>query len=109
MAEFDGEIISIDLGIQINNRTFVLAKLNQTMDKNTFKQEINDYTARGGKLAFTFGDISLPVIYHEKLNMLGVKMPAHEVFVPVDYTQDLDDNLDVLMNKLLDKYPQLTD
>jgi hypothetical protein len=41
--------------------------------------------------------------------MLGVKMPAHEVFVPVDYTQDLGDNLDVLMNKLLDKYPQLTD
>ena len=24
------------------------------MDKNTFKQEINDYTARGGKFAFAF-------------------------------------------------------
>ena len=59
MAEFDGEIISIDLGIQINNRTFVLAKLNQTMDKNTFKQEINNYTARGGKFAFAFGDVHL--------------------------------------------------
>ncbi len=109
MAEFDEGIISIGLGIQINNCTFVLANLKQTMDKNTFKQEISDYTARGGKFAFAFGDISLPVIYHEKLNMLGVKMPAHEVFVPVDYTQDLGDNLDVLMNKLLDKYPQLTD
>ena len=32
------------------------------MDKNTFKQEINDYTARRGKFAFAFGDIHLPVI-----------------------------------------------
>ena len=48
------------------------------MDKNTFKQEIKDYTARGGKFAFVFGDIRLPVIYHEALNMLAVKMPAHE-------------------------------
>lgn len=29
------------------------------MDKNTFKQEINDYTARGGKFAFAFDDIRL--------------------------------------------------
>ena len=43
------------------------------------------------------------------LNILGVKMPAHEVFVSVDYSRDLGDNLDVLMNKLLEKYPQLTD
>ncbi len=57
------------------------------MDKNTFKQEISDYTACGGKFAFAFGDIHLPVIYHEALNMLGVKMPVHEVFVPIDYTQ----------------------
>jgi hypothetical protein len=40
--------------------------------------------------------------------MLGVKMLTHEVFVPVDYSRDLGDNLDVLMNKLIDKYPQLT-
>ena len=83
--------------------------LKKTMDKNTFKQEINDYTARGGMFAFAFGDIRLPVIYHEALNMLAVKMPAHEVFVPVDYSRDLGDNLDALMNKLLEKYPQLTD
>ena len=50
--------------------------LKKTMDKNTFKQEINDYTARGGKFAFAFGDIRLTVIYHEALNMLAVKMPA---------------------------------
>lgn len=80
------------------------------MDKNTFKQEINDYTARGGKFAFAFGDIHLPVIYNETLNMLGGgRMPKHEVFVPVDYSHDLSDNLDMLMNKLLEKYPQLTD
>ncbi len=79
------------------------------MDKNTFKHEIDDYTARGGKFAFAFGDIRLPVIYYEALNMFDVKMPAHEMFVPVDYSSDLGDNLDVLMNKLLEKYPQLTD
>ena len=83
--------------------------LKKTMDKNTFKQEINDYTAHGGKFAFAFGDIRFPVIYHEVLNMLAVKMPADEVFVLFDYSRDLGDNLDVLMNKLLEKYPQLTD
>jgi hypothetical protein len=41
--------------------------------------------------------------------MLGVKTDGHEVFVPIDYSQDLGDNLDVLMNKLLDKYPQLSE
>lgn len=78
------------------------------MDKTTFKQEINDYTSHGGKFAFAFGDIHLPDIYHEALNMLEVKMPAHEAFVPVDYSRDLGDNLDVLMNKLLGNYPQLS-
>lgn len=79
------------------------------MDKETFKQEISDYTARGGKFVFAFGDIHLPVVYHEAVNMLAVKMLAHEVFVPVDYSRNLGDNLDVLMNKLLEKYPQLSD
>lgn len=59
--------------------------------------------ARGGKFAFAFGDTHLPVVYHEALNMLGVKMPAHEVFVPIDYSIDLGDNLDVLMNKAFGK------
>ena len=62
------------------------------MDKNTFKQEINDYTARRGKFAFAFGDIHLPVIYNETLNMLGGRMPKHEVFMPVDYSHDLGDS-----------------
>lgn len=79
------------------------------MDKTTFKQEIKDYKSRGGKFAFAFGDVHIPVIYHETLNTLGVKTDGHEVFVPIDYTQDLGDNLEVLMNKLLDKYPQLNE
>ena len=97
------------MSLSKNSCTFVLRYLKQTMDKTTFKQEIREYTARGGKFAFAFGDTHLPVVYHEALNMLGVKMPAHEVVVPIDYTHDLSDNLDMLMNKLLEKYPQLTD
>lgn len=79
------------------------------MNKSTFKQEINDYITRGGQLTFAFGDIRIPVTYHEALNVLGVKMDAYEVFVPIDYSLDPGDNLDRLMNKLLDKYPQLTE
>lgn len=79
-----------------------------TRQRSNKKQEISDYTARGGKFAFTFGDIHLFVVYHEALNMLGVKKSPHEVFVPVDYSRDLGDNLDVLMNKLIDKHPQFT-
>lgn len=79
------------------------------MNKTTFKQEITDFKRRGGRFTFAFGDVHLPVIYHETLNTLGVKTDGHEVFVPIDYTQDLGDNLEVLKNKLLDKYPQLSD
>ncbi len=79
------------------------------MSKESIKEEISDFKRRGGEFCFTFGDVKLPVVYHEALGMIGVKMPAHEVFVPVDYNQDLGDNLDRLMNKLLEKYPQLTE
>lgn len=43
------------------------------------------------------------------MNVLRVWMSAHEMFVSVDNSRDLGDNLDVLMNKLFEKYPQLTD
>lgn len=79
------------------------------MDKTTFKQEISDYKSRGGKFAFAFGDVLLPVVYDETQNMLGVKMPTHEISVPIDYSQDFGDNLVMLMNRLLNKYPQLSD
>ena len=52
--------------------------------------------------------MKLTVVYHETLGMIGVEMPAHEVFVTVDYNQNLGDNLHRLMNKLLEVYPQLT-
>ena len=38
------------------------------MDKTTFKQKISDYKSRGGQFAFAFGDIHLPVVFHEALN-----------------------------------------
>ncbi len=41
------------------------------MDKTTFKQEINDYTSRGIKFAFAFGDIHLPVIYPRGIEYVG--------------------------------------
>lgn len=46
--------------------------LKKTMDKNTFKQEIKDYTARGGKFAFAFGDIRLPVLCCAQHNLLSI-------------------------------------
>jgi hypothetical protein len=58
-------------------------------------------------MSFTFGDIKLPVIYREALNILCVKMPASEVFIPVDYRLDFSENANLLMEKLLQKYPEL--
>ena len=67
------------------------------------------YTVRGGKFVFAFGDIHLTIIYLEALNMLGVKMPAHEVFVSVDYSLKLGDNLKVMIKKLMVMYQQHAD
>lgn len=77
--------------------------------KKTFKQELQDYKKRGGDLSFVFGEVHLPVVYREMLNVISVNMPEGEVFINVDYTLDLIDNLDNLMEKLLDKYPHLED
>ncbi len=43
-------------------------------------------------MSFTFGETKLPVIYREALNLLCVKMPTTEVFIPVDYRLDFSDN-----------------
>ena len=43
-------------------------------------------------MSFTFGETKLPVIYREDLNLLCVKMPTTEVFIPVDYRLDFSDN-----------------
>ena len=79
------------------------------MSKSSFKQEISDYQRNGGSLSFSFGDIILPVIYRDSLNLLCVKMPYAEVFIPVDYELDFSDNAHILMEKLLQKYPELSD
>ncbi len=79
------------------------------MSKLSFKRDIQEYKKNGGSLTFTFGDIKLPVIYRESLNLLCVKMPATEVFIPVDYNLDFSDNANILMEKLLQKYPELQD
>lgn len=76
------------------------------MDKKTFVDQIAEFR-RHNNFAFVFGDIHLPVDYHEKLGVLSVKMPASEVMMPVNYNIDLLDNLHNLMEKLLAKYPQL--
>ncbi len=79
------------------------------MSKESFKQEILEYKRNGGSMSFTFGDIKLPVIYREALNLLTVKMPASEVFIPIDYSLDFSDNANILMEKLLQKFPELQD
>lgn len=42
------------------------------MDKTTFKQEISDYTVRGGKFAFAFGDIHLLVLCCAQHNLSSI-------------------------------------
>ena len=77
------------------------------MSKQSFKQDILDFQRQGVSLSFTFGDVRLPVIYREALNLLCVKMPSTEVFIPVDYSQDFSENANALMEKLLSRYPEL--
>lgn len=77
------------------------------MSKLSFKKDIEEFVRNGGSMSFTFGDIKLPVIYREALNILSVKMPASEVFIPVDYRLDFSENANLLMEKLLQKYPKL--
>lgn len=77
-------------------------------NKQSFKAEIADFKKRGGKFNFSFGDIRIPVTYDEQLDVISVNAPDYSVSVKADYSIDLGDNLDVLLNKLLEKYPQLT-
>ena len=77
------------------------------MSKLSFKKDIEEFVRNGGSMSFTFGDIKLPVIYREALNILSVKMPASEVFIPVDYRLDFSENANLLMENLLQRYPEL--
>lgn len=77
------------------------------MNTESFIEEIKEYKRNGGAMSFAYGDVRLPVIYHEVLGVIGVKMPASEVFIPIDYKINLLDSLANLQDKLLEKYPQL--
>jgi hypothetical protein len=78
------------------------------MAMSNFKQEMQEYL-KHGTMAFSFGDLVLPVIYREGLNVLTVQMQSKEVIVPVSNNMDFYENLDVLMAKLLKEYPELED
>lgn len=75
---------------------------------SNFKQGMQEYLKRG-TMAFSFGDLVLPVICREGLNVLAVQMSSKEVMVPVSSNMDFYENLDVLMAKLLKEYPELED
>lgn len=77
-------------------------------NKQSFKAEITDFIRRGGKFNFSFGDTKIPVTYDDQLDVISVDTPEYATSIKVDYSIDLGDNLDVLLNKLLEKYPQLT-
>lgn len=81
---------------------------NKMNSKQSFKAEIADFKKRGGKFNFSFGDTKIPVTYDEQQDVISVDTPEYTMSVKADYTIDLGDNLDVLLNKLLEKYPQLT-
>jgi hypothetical protein len=76
-------------------------------NKQSFKAEIADCKKRGRKFIFSFDDTKIPVIYNEQQDVISVDTPEYSISVKTDYSIDLGDNLDVLLNKLLEKYPQL--
>lgn len=76
--------------------------------KQSFKAEITDFKKRGGIFNFLFDDIRIPVTYDEQQDIISVNTPDYSTSVKADYSIDLGDNLDLLLNKLLEKYPQLT-
>lgn len=79
------------------------------MNKQSFGDEIADFKERGGKLCFGFGNIRIPVCYNRQEDIIFIDTPGYKASMKADYKYDFRDNLNVLMDKLLDKYPQLTD
>ena len=76
--------------------------------KQSFKAEIADFKGRGGKFRFSFDDIKIPVCYDEQKDIIYINTPDYKASMKADYSMDMGDNLDVLLNKLLEKYPQQT-
>lgn len=77
------------------------------MSKQSFIEEIKEYKHNGGAMSFAYGDLRLPVIYNEKADVIGINMSQYGVFMSVDYKINLFDNLAILQDKLLEKYPEL--
>jgi hypothetical protein len=75
---------------------------------SNFKKEMHEYLQHG-TMAFSFGELVLPVVYREGLNVLTVQMDSTQVMVPVNSSLDFYENLDALMSKLLDQFPKLTE
>ena len=77
------------------------------MSKESFKEELIAYKRNGGVMCFAYGDVRLPVIYQEDIDLITVKMPQEDVTLKVDYQLNFLDNLSYLQNKLLEKHPEL--
>lgn len=76
--------------------------------KQSFEAEIADFKKRGGKFCFSFGETTIPVCYNRQDDVVYIDTPDYNASMKTDYMFDLGDNLDTLLNKLLEKYPQLT-
>ena len=79
------------------------------MSKESFKEELTAYKRNGGVMCFAYGDVRLPVIYQEDIDLITVKMPQEDVTLKVDYQLNFLDNLSNLQEKLLEKHPELTE
>ena len=79
------------------------------MSKKSFTEELVACKRNGGVLYFAYGDVHLPVVYDEVLDIVSEKMPQEDVSLTVDYKLNLLDNLSNLQDKLLEKHPELTE
>ena len=79
------------------------------MSKKSFKEELVAYKRNGGVLCFAYGDVHLPVVYDEERDIVSVKVSPENVSLTVDYKLNLLDNLSNLQDKLLERYPELTE
>ena len=77
------------------------------MSKESFKEELIAYKRNGGVMCFAYGDVRLPGIYQEDIDLITVKMPQEDVTLKVDYQLNFLDNLSYLQDKLLEKHPEL--
>ena len=50
------------------------------MSRQSIKTEIQEFKSNGGKFQFTFGETHLPVVYHEALGVMGVRVEDSEIF-----------------------------